>query len=305
MSTALATRSDNGAVMPTSERDRLTRNLILKNATDDQLKLVLGICERYNFDPLLKHVVIISGSIYVTRDGLMHIAHASGQLDGMEVEATRDEEGLWTATCRVWRKDMSRPFVYSTYQSEQQNASSPVWKTAPRAMTIKTAEVACLRRAFDVSLGGAEEVGYDGKTSRLGEVIDVTAAPNGAAPSAPSRPRAASATAAPQPAPAAPPKRKKEMTPEETISIVRDETQPLERRINGVSYLFSQARDTETLNSYFATIMQYADSVDGLAHGGAALGNAATEAFHAREEALIDFDAMVPTGQAPPVAAEA
>lgn len=307
MSTAIATRSDNG-VLSIEERNRLIGELILKNASPQQQKLAIEICDRYGLDPLLRHVTFISNSLYITRDGLMHFAHKSGQFDGMETEATRDQDGQWTATCRVWRKDMSRPFVVSVYQTEHENKQSSAWRQSPRAMTVKCAVVACMRLAFDISLSGAEEVGYDGKSSWLehAEIIDVTPAPSGAAPSALSRAPAASATAAPQQAPAAPPKRKiKNVTPEETISVIRDETQPLDRRQNAVGYLFSQARDTETLNAYFATVMQYADSVEGLAHGGAALGDAATEAFHACEDELTDIDVMVPTGQATPVAAEA
>ena len=178
MNSALTT-VPHGANGDTSERDRLVRQLILKNASDDQLRLVLAICDRYGFDPLLKHVALIAGSLYVTRDGLLHVAHASGQLDGIEVEAAQDEEGYWVATVKVHRKDMAHPFTYTAYQKEHQNLSSPVWRNAPRAMTVKCAEVMALRRAFDVSLGAAEEVGFDNESgkSRLGPATMVEVAP--------------------------------------------------------------------------------------------------------------------------------
>lgn len=119
------------------------------------------------------------------------------------------------------------------------------------------------------------------------------AAPSGAAPSTPSRPSAARATAAPQPAPAAPPKRQKKMTPEETISFIRDETHPLDRRQKAVSYLFAQAPDIGAVNAYFGAIMQYADSAEGKAHGGEDLATTATDALHDRldelEPTLDDF----------------
>lgn len=148
---------------PDEERRRLLRNLILRDATDAQIDLVLRICERYGFDPLLKHVVLISGQLYVTRDGLLHIAHASGQLDGIEVEAERDADGKWIATAKVYRKDMARPFVYSAHQAEHEVPQSKAWQKAPRAMTVKCAEVMALRRAFAVAIGGAEEIGYEGE----------------------------------------------------------------------------------------------------------------------------------------------
>ena len=178
MDTALTT-IPRGANGDTSERDRLVRQLILKNASDDQLRLVLAICDRYGFDPLLKHVALIAGSLYVTRDGLLRVAHASGQLDGIEVEAAQDEEGYWVATVKVHRKDMAHPFTYTAYQREHQNLSSPAWRNAPRAMTVKCAEVMALRRAFDVSLGAAEEIGFDGESgkSRFGPATMIEVAP--------------------------------------------------------------------------------------------------------------------------------
>src|SRR3712207_2961515 len=178
MNSALTT-SPQGANGDTSERDRLVRQLILKNASEDQLRLVLAICDRYGFDPLLKHVALIAGQLYVTRDGLLHVAHASGQLDGIEVEAEQDEEGYWAATVKVHRKDMAHPFTYTAYQKEHQNLSSPAWRNAPRAMTVKCAEVMALRRAFDVSLGAAEEIGFGNESgkSRLGPATMVEVAP--------------------------------------------------------------------------------------------------------------------------------
>ena len=155
-------------------RERLLRNLIMKDATNDQIDLALNICRRYGFDPLLKHIVFISGALYVTRDGLIHLAHSSGQFDGIEVSAERDDSGKWTAIARVYRRDMTRPFAYSAYQPEHENTRSIAWQKAPRAMTIKCAEVMALRRAFDVSLGGAEEVGLDESDIPGAEVVNVT-----------------------------------------------------------------------------------------------------------------------------------
>ena len=140
---------------------QLLKNLILRDASDEQIEVAVRVCKRYGLDPLLRHVVFIAGQLYITRDGLMHLAHASGQLDGIEVEAVRDDDGRWIATARVYRKDMSRPFVYSAHQAEHEVPTSRAWQKAPRAMTIKCAEVMALRRAFAVALPGAAEIGLD------------------------------------------------------------------------------------------------------------------------------------------------
>jgi hypothetical protein len=94
---------------------------------EGQRELALGIARRYNLDPMLRHLVMIDGKPYITRDGLLHVAHASQQLDGIEVtEPTlADEKG--------------------------RNASF-----APE-MATKVAEVMALRRAFDVAAPVMEE----------------------------------------------------------------------------------------------------------------------------------------------------
>ena len=41
----------------------------------EQRELALAIADRYGLDPLLKHIVLIEGRAYITRDGLLHVAH--------------------------------------------------------------------------------------------------------------------------------------------------------------------------------------------------------------------------------------
>lgn len=159
MSNAI-TQRQNGAIASEDQRQML-RDLVMKGASEQQVELVMHVCNRYGFDPLLKHVVLISGGLYVTRDGLLDNAHRSGKFDGIEVRAEQLDGGKWLATATVWVKDMGHPVTYSAYQSEHENAQSPAWKKAPRAMTVKCAEVMALKRAFNVSLGTAEEMGHD------------------------------------------------------------------------------------------------------------------------------------------------
>ena len=43
-------------------------------------RAAVAVCRHYGFDPLLKHVVVIPRSgVYITRDGLLNVAHRSGQ----------------------------------------------------------------------------------------------------------------------------------------------------------------------------------------------------------------------------------
>ena len=152
----------------------LARRKIYAGIPDDDVALALAICQKYGLDPLLRHVVLIAKNAkdevtgqwtkrydaYITRDGLLHIAHSTGLLDGIEVTLGKDELGEW-AECAVYRKDMSRPFRYRVYMSEYAQEPRGAWKTHPRAMLTKTAEVFALRRAFDVALTPVEEMGLD------------------------------------------------------------------------------------------------------------------------------------------------
>jgi hypothetical protein len=135
------------------DRERVLQALRL-NPEDPKTQALLLVCERYGLDPLLKHMVLIGGNPYVTRDGLLHVAHSSGKFDGVEVVAEGESPNGWWAQVSVWRKDMSRPFSYrGRYPRSGDNA-----KYGPE-MAVKCAEVAALRRAFDVSgLPAADEL---------------------------------------------------------------------------------------------------------------------------------------------------
>lgn len=126
------------------------------NPNDVGTQALLLICERYGLDPLLKHVVLISGRPYITRDGYLHLAHQSGHLDGIEVVEEGESTSEWWAKVAVYRRDMSRPFAYrGRYpKSGQQKQYGP-------EMAVKTAEVMALRRAFDVTGASAADERWD------------------------------------------------------------------------------------------------------------------------------------------------
>lgn len=150
--------SENGsaiATVPTVTDPRelaLLKAVGLDRVNSEQRELALNIAKRYELDLLLKHLVMIDGRPYVTRDGLLHIAHRSGQLDGIETSEPVVVDDYWRSTCSVYRKDMSRPFTYTgRYPTKGGNA-----KFAPE-MAVKVGEVMALRRAFDVAAPTAEE----------------------------------------------------------------------------------------------------------------------------------------------------
>lgn len=124
----------------------------LDRLAPEQRQLALNIAQRYELDLLMKHLVMIEGRPYITRDGLLHVAHRSGQLDGMETTELAVVDGFWRSTCSVFRKDMGHPFRYTArYPTTGGNQ-----KFAPE-MAVKVGEVMALRRAFDVAAPVIEE----------------------------------------------------------------------------------------------------------------------------------------------------
>lgn len=123
------------------------------------------VCERYNLDPVLKHLVLIKDKPYITRDGYLEVAHQSGQLDGIEVVDQGVTDAEWWAKVSVYRKDMSRPFTYIGRYPKKD--AGHMAKFGPE-MAIKVGEVMALRRAFSVTGVGASDEQWD--------AIDVTEA---------------------------------------------------------------------------------------------------------------------------------
>lgn len=119
---------------------------------DARAHAVVAVAERYGLDPVLGEIMILpkSSRPYVSRDGYLQIAHRSRQLDGIEVVdgPRRDpQEREWVASVAVYRKDMTRPFIFP-------GRASMNLDNGPE-MAITRAERRALRRAFAVTLPDA------------------------------------------------------------------------------------------------------------------------------------------------------
>jgi len=118
------------------------------NPSNPADRAMVAVCRHYGFDPILKHVVVIpKGGVYITRDGLLHVAHQSGQLDGIVVEdGPTLVDGEWVTKVSVYRKDMGHPFTFvGRYPVSGGNK-----QYAPE-MSLKAAESHALRRAFSIA----------------------------------------------------------------------------------------------------------------------------------------------------------
>lgn len=121
------------------------------NPRDPKAVALALVAERYQLDILLRHCFLIQGQVYVSHSGLLHLAHQSGQLDGIQVEV-EERQDRWVATASIYRKDMRVPF---TYTDECLKNETKIADKRKRAIT--RAERNALRRAFDVAVDVYEE----------------------------------------------------------------------------------------------------------------------------------------------------
>lgn len=113
------------------------------------------ICNKYDLDPISReiHVTRSRGRLLtmVSIDGWLKIAHRSGQLDGIEFqEQFTDADEIHAVTCTVYRKDQSRPTVYTAYRKEY-DRQNEVWKTYTIRMLRHKAAKEALRYAFAIA----------------------------------------------------------------------------------------------------------------------------------------------------------
>jgi hypothetical protein len=119
--------------------------------------VLAALSRKYDLDPLLNEVAVIGTKQglrpYITRDGLLSIAHRSGQFDGMTTDDLHEGEHGWGATVTVWRKDMSHGFTYSAgcgrNEPQAQQGHGP-------EMALARAERRALHRAFNVPTTGGD-----------------------------------------------------------------------------------------------------------------------------------------------------
>ena len=121
------------------------------------------LASRYGLDPLLGQVAVIrtvaGRRVYVTRDGLLAVAHRTGRLDGIVVEEERrsSTDDGWTARVSVYVKGCAHPFTYGA-QCKDTEAQAKAGN-GPE-MALARAERRALRRAFSVPAGNVPPAEY-------------------------------------------------------------------------------------------------------------------------------------------------
>lgn len=119
------------------------------SASNEEMMTFMMLAEKEGLSPF-------NGEIHAFKDerkGVIPIIGIDGwskkinshpQFDGMEFEYDREEEAM---TCRMYRKDRSRPISVTEYLEECRRNTGP-WKSHPRRMLRHKAMIQAARMAF-------------------------------------------------------------------------------------------------------------------------------------------------------------
>ena len=161
----LPAATGGGGIIPAQynqQQIQLIRDMCARDCTENEFLLLMQLAKTYQLDPFAKQIWAVKygnnpAAIFCGRDGFLAIAHRSGKFDGMESGTRKDGDDL-VGWCRVYRKDMSRPFEVEVSLSEYSTGKN-LWQTKPKTMIVKVAESHALRRAFGISgLYSPEEI---------------------------------------------------------------------------------------------------------------------------------------------------
>jgi hypothetical protein len=160
MSIALVAQPPAGVAAQTQEDwaeiTRIFRGMVARNTSEAEIDAAIMVCRASGFNPVLQHINLIDGKVYVTHKGLWHLAHRSGMLDGIEVLEEGETDTHYTARVAIYRKDMRYPFAFTgRYPKGGRN------KQYGPEMALARAECLALRRAFDVTMPVYEEINWE------------------------------------------------------------------------------------------------------------------------------------------------
>jgi phage recombination protein Bet len=141
----------------------IQKTIMPANASEEQTAALLMVAQQYDLNPLLKQIYAFpskGGGItpIISVDGWCELINRQPAFDGMEFEDAFDDDGkIYAITCRMFRKDRSRPTTVTEYLAECQRATDP-WRTSPSRMLRHRAMIQAARLTFGLS--GAFDEGH-------------------------------------------------------------------------------------------------------------------------------------------------
>lgn len=141
--------------MQPAEFERTVRATVCpSNITNEQFVAFLMVAKEYNLNPITKQIYAFpsKGGIVpiVSIDGWLRIINENPQFDGMEFVDNVVDGKLFSITCRMYRKDRSRPVEVTEYMGECVRGTD-TWKQWPARMLRHKAAIQAARYAFGLS----------------------------------------------------------------------------------------------------------------------------------------------------------
>lgn len=141
------------------------------NITNEQFVAFLMVAKEYSLNPITKQIYAFpsKGGIVpiVSIDGWLRIINEHPQFDGMEfVDNVNNDGKLLSITCRMYRKDRSKPIEVTEYMSECLRGTD-TWKQWPARMLRHKATIQAARYAF-----GLAGIYDEDEAQRVGQAVE-------------------------------------------------------------------------------------------------------------------------------------
>lgn len=140
----------------------LTSTGKLKDFNENEKNQFIDMCTAFHLNPIKREVhgikykgkngfpdtfnIVIGYEVYLKR------ADRTGKMDGFNVECRKFENDM-IATCTIYRKDWTHPFIHSVLLSEY-HQHNKMWNEKPVTMIKKVATEQAFRLCFPDEMGG-------------------------------------------------------------------------------------------------------------------------------------------------------
>ena len=127
-----------------------------KEISNEQAAAFLVVANQYELNPFTKEIYAFPGRNggivpIVSVDGWATLINRQVQMDGTEFQDHLGEQGELTAiTCRIYRKDRSKPTEVTEYMDEC-HRDTDTWRKYPARMLRHKAFIQCARYAFGLT----------------------------------------------------------------------------------------------------------------------------------------------------------
>ena len=138
---------------PKPFEETLRKTVMPSQHTVEEFAACLMVAHQHNLNPVTREIFFMrakSGGIQpiVSVDGWVKITNSNPAFDGMEfVDQFDGKQKLMAITCRMFRKDRTKPIEVTEYMDECKG-ESPAWKKTPSRMLRHRAMIQCARYAF-------------------------------------------------------------------------------------------------------------------------------------------------------------